>query len=103
MEPERPLEELMRGFAQERRDQAGAPWEMPPATRRLLQSEVARRTAKDEESFFATLLALLGRRATVAVCLVAVGLIGAWLLRNNLDGSKTRSMALKTETANSRN
>src|SRR6266404_235800 len=47
MEPERPIENLLRAWAKKRRDDAGAPLEMHPATRRLLQGEVARRFAKE--------------------------------------------------------
>jgi len=43
MEPERPIEKLLRAAASKRRDEAGDPLEIHPATRRLLQSEVSRR------------------------------------------------------------
>jgi len=42
MEPERPIEEALRACAKKRRDQAGAPFTLHGATRRLLQGEVAR-------------------------------------------------------------
>lgn len=42
MEPERPIEKLLRAFAQKRREQAGEPFELHPVNRRLLQDEVAR-------------------------------------------------------------
>ncbi len=45
-EPERPIEKLLRDAARQRRDAAGAPIELHPATRRLLQGEVARTLAK---------------------------------------------------------
>ena len=45
-EPERPIEKLLRTAAKKRRDEAGAPLELHPATRRLLQGEVARTFAK---------------------------------------------------------
>lgn len=45
-DPERPIEKLLRACAEKRRDEAGAPFEMHPATRRLLQSEAAQRFAK---------------------------------------------------------
>src|SRR5580693_2590738 len=41
-EPERDIEKLLRASAKLRRDAAGEPRPMPPATRNLLQSEVAR-------------------------------------------------------------
>jgi len=44
MDKERRIEKLLRAFAKKRKADAGAPLEMHPATRRLLQGEVARRT-----------------------------------------------------------
>lgn len=46
MNDERPIEKLLRRYAEKRRDDAGAPVELPPATRRMLQGEVARRFRK---------------------------------------------------------
>ncbi|HYG33747.1 MAG TPA: hypothetical protein VEC99_03125 [Clostridia bacterium] len=40
--PERPIEKLLRRIAGKRREEAGAAFELHPATRRLLQDEVAR-------------------------------------------------------------
>ncbi|HWW02830.1 MAG TPA: hypothetical protein VNZ64_24235 [Candidatus Acidoferrum sp.] len=45
-DPERPIEKLLRACADKRREEAGAPLELHPATRRLLQDEAARRYAK---------------------------------------------------------
>lgn len=45
MDPERPIEKLLRQAAQARRAQAGAPQELHPANRRMLQGEVARKFA----------------------------------------------------------
>ena len=42
MEPERPIEKLLRGYAKQRREQAGEPPPMHPAMRRQLLSEAAR-------------------------------------------------------------
>lgn len=42
MNDERPIEKLLRRAAQKRNDEAGAPPELHPANRRLLQAEVAR-------------------------------------------------------------
>ena len=46
MEPERKIEKLLRAYAKKRRAQAGDPLTLHPATRRLLQGEVARRKPK---------------------------------------------------------
>ncbi len=45
-DPERPIEKLLRASAEKRREEAGAPFELHPATRRLLQGEVSRQFAK---------------------------------------------------------
>jgi hypothetical protein len=46
MDQERPIEKLLRGAAKDRLEQAGESFPLHPATRRLLQSEVARRYPK---------------------------------------------------------
>src|SRR5436309_1561284 len=48
MEPERPIEKLLSAYAKKRSDEAGAPFDLHPATRRLLQGEVARKFAKEK-------------------------------------------------------
>ena len=52
METERKIEKLLRAYAKKRRADAGDPLKLHPATRRLLQGEVARRKPKpdDEEA-----------------------------------------------------
>lgn len=44
MEPDRKIEKWLRGYAKKRREQSGAPLDLHPATRRMLQGEVARRS-----------------------------------------------------------
>src|SRR5437867_6792509 len=63
-EPERRIEKALRACAQKRRTDAGAPLELHPATRRLLQGEVARQFAKDhrQPASFSELLARLWPR-----------------------------------------
>jgi hypothetical protein len=46
MNDERPIEKLLRRYAKKRREDAAAPVELHPATRRMLQGEVARRFSK---------------------------------------------------------
>jgi hypothetical protein len=41
-EPEREIEKQLKAYAERRREQAGAPQELHPATRKMLQGEVAR-------------------------------------------------------------
>ena len=48
IEPERPIEKLLRACAQKRREEAGVPLELHPATRRLLQGEVSRQFGREE-------------------------------------------------------
>src|SRR5215469_12139742 len=49
MEPERKIEKWLKAYAKKRRAQAGEPFNLHPATRRLLQSEVARDKPKPED------------------------------------------------------
>ena len=81
MEPERHIEKLLRGYAKKRREESGAPLELHPATRRLLQGEVARRASrKRADSFFPALIAGLRRRAVLVSCFAVLVLIGTSLL-----------------------
>lgn len=77
MDPERPIEKLLRQAAQARRAQAGAPQELHPANRRMLQSEIAHKfgsgTVK-KHSFFELLMPRLGWAAAM---LVGLGLAAA--------------------------
>lgn len=92
MEPERHIEKLLRAYAKKRRDQAGAAPELHPATRRLLQGEVARRAAnRGEDSFLLTIMAVLRRRLVFAVCVVAMALVGAALVLPALSNAKSKS------------
>ncbi len=45
-EPEREIEKMLAAYAEERRNQTGAPFTLHPATRAVLQGEVTRRLAK---------------------------------------------------------
>src|SRR5712664_201477 len=47
-EPERDIEKTLKAYAKKRREEAGAPLEMHPATRRLLQGEVTRRRTRNQ-------------------------------------------------------
>src|SRR5689334_1677585 len=49
-DPERPIEKLLRDCGRQRREQAGDTWELPPASRRQLQQEVARRFSRSEKT-----------------------------------------------------
>src|SRR5438876_9302635 len=47
-EPERPIEQSLRAFARHRRADAGAPVELHPPTRRVLQGEAARQFGQSQ-------------------------------------------------------
>ena len=82
MEPERPIEKRLRAFAKKRRANAGAPLEPHPATRRMLQSEVARQFARPaaNEARLAQVPATWWLRfAWTVPALIVLGL-GAWSL-----------------------
>jgi len=82
-EPERPIETLLRAAAKKRRDEAGPPFELHPATRRLLQGEVARKFAKPQRgtgSFFQALGQLWPRLAWGVAILAVLGVAARLLL-----------------------
>ncbi len=81
-EPERPIETLLRAAAKKRRDEAGAPFELHPADRRLLQGDVARRYAKSpaEPRSLASLLSQLWPRFAWGVGILAILGLSVWLL-----------------------
>jgi|ERR1051326_1855 hypothetical protein len=83
MDPERPIEMLLRKAAEARRAQAGAPQELHPANRRMLQSEVARKFAAgapQKRSFLDSLIFFMPRLAWGAVVLVGLGLAASLML-----------------------
>src|SRR5437764_11801710 len=83
MDPERPIEKLLRKAAEARRAQAGAPQELHPANRRILQGEVARRfasAAPPPRSFLDWLTVFMPRLAWGAALLVGLGLAASLML-----------------------
>ncbi len=81
-EPERPIEKLLREAARKRRDEAGAPFELHPVNRRLLQGEVSRNFARPqrERRSFANALAQLWPRLAGGLALFAVLGLAVWVL-----------------------
>jgi len=80
MDPERPIEKLLREAAQARRAQAGAPQELHSVNRRLLQSEVARKHASAtpaRRSFFEL---FMPRLAWSAAVMAGLGLAASLML-----------------------
>ena len=99
-EPERPIEKLLRASAKERRDQAGDGWEVHPATRRILQGEVARRFGHRPDSRPGWLGWLLGQRwARPIGALVALGLIVAaiWMSVQGVASKKPEQLLAKND------
>src|SRR5258706_15850600 len=92
-EPERPIEERLRAYAKKRRDDAGAPLELHPATRRMLQGEAARQFAK-RERLPPSLLPQFKQfwpRVTSVFAILALLALAAWLF---LPGRAKREMTL---------
>lgn len=82
MDPERPIEKLLRQAAQTRRAQAGSQ-ELHPVDRRNLQSEVARKFAQagpQKRSFLDWLTPLMPRLAWGAALVVGLGLAASLML-----------------------
>jgi len=80
MDPERPIEKLLRQAAEARRTQAGTPQELHLANRRMLQSEIARKFASavpHRRSFFEL---YMPRLAWSAAVIVGVGLAASLML-----------------------
>src|SRR5215472_4789803 len=97
-EPERPIEKLLRDAAQKRRDEAPASFEPHPATRRMLQGEVARRYPQEGRVARSGLNRLLPRLSW-AVASVAVLAIGVWLLRPNSSSKSQERLFARNEPA----
>src|SRR5256885_17241044 len=100
MEPERPIEKMLREWAKKRRQDADSPPELHPATRRMLQSEVARKFGKNEPrtekppgwliSFWPRIAWALGVFAVLAVA--------AWLLLPPFGGRSNTGRLAKGES-----
>jgi hypothetical protein len=92
MEPERRIEKWLRAFAKKRREQAGDPMELHPATRQLLQREIARQPEeKSRSGFFFNFYPHL--RLVFAACFTAL-LIGGWFLWWESAGSPPAQLSM---------
>src|SRR5262245_60687962 len=79
------MEELLKAYARKRRQDAGAPLELRPATRQLLQAEVKRSRpppARPAGSRWTMLAALWPRVAFATVLFAGLGLVGWGILRS---------------------
>ena len=110
MNDERPIEKLLRRYAKKRRDEAGAPPELHPATRRLLQGEVARQfpkaRAEPRGASLTEIFALIRRRWVYAVAALAGLLIASAMILPVLSKPKSKAQFAKqpapTELAQNR-
>ncbi len=92
MEPERKIEKLLRAYAKKRRADAGDPLKLHPATRRLLQGEVARRKAMpDDAEASVSLWELFRQRWAMLAGFALVMFFGAALLMPALSKAKKKS------------
>src|SRR5579859_2238953 len=100
-EPERPIEKLLRAGARQRRERAGEGWEIHPATRRLLQGEVARRYPQRDQSKPRRFGWLLGHGWTRPIgAFGAVAIVGAlvWIsFRSFQPSPKSEPLLAKNE------
>jgi hypothetical protein len=94
MEPEHPIEKLLRAFAKKRRDQAGGAVELHSVARQALHKEISRRAQeKSEKGRFSGLFSGFRPRLAFAVCCLAVVSVGAWLLLPIVSGNKPATLS----------
>jgi hypothetical protein len=95
MEPERKIEKLLRAYAKRRRTDAGDPLTMHPATRRLLQGEIARRKPKpDDEESSVTLWELFRQRWALLAGFAVIVFFGAALFLPTLSKAKFKAQKI---------
>jgi len=100
MESERHIEKLLRAWAKKRRDETGGPFDLHPATRRLLQGQVTRQFAKDQQQrrwMFELFVRLRPRVVWGAALIVVLALASLWL--PTLTRNKSRASLDKHELA----
>lgn len=105
MNDERPIEKLLRRAAKKRSDEAGPPPELHPATRRLLQGEVARQFPKSAPTKWSALLEwwlLLKQRWVYGVVAFAVVWVAAVALVPMFSKSKPQASLALNSPASSR-
>lgn len=96
MNEERPIEKLLRRYAKKRRDEAVPARELHPASRRMLQDEVARqfpKPASKERSAFDEFVAAFSRRWIYAVSALVVLMVVAAVMLPSLSKAKKTSLA----------
>jgi hypothetical protein len=94
MNEERPIEKLLRRYAKKRRDAAGPAQELHPATRRVLQGEVARQFPKPtskERSALDEFVATFSRRWIHAAITLVVLMVAAAVMLPTMSKSKSKT------------
>ena len=95
MEPERNIEKLLRAYAKKRRAQAGDPLELHPATRRLLQGEIARNTPKpDDEDASLSLWELFRQQWAFLVSFALIVFFAATMFLPALSSAKKKAQTI---------
>jgi hypothetical protein len=94
MEPERKIEKLLRAYARKRRADAGEAFTLPPAARRRLQGEIARRQAEPPEEDELSLWQLFRQQWAVLAGFALLIFFCAMLLLPALNNAKIKSQKL---------
>lgn len=102
MSEERDIEKKLRAFADKRRKDAGGPFELHPATRRLLQGEAARQQGESARkpppgNFLEKMFFLPLPRLTWVLSALAILAAGTWVFLGTLP--KSKEFAANSETA----
>lgn len=94
MEPERKIEKLLRAFAKKRRADAGDSLKLHPATRRMLQDEVARRHAEAPEEDSVSLWQFFRQQWAFLLSFALVIFFGAALFLPALSKAKNKAKSV---------
>ncbi|MFO1475805.1 MAG: hypothetical protein U1F98_04035 [Verrucomicrobiota bacterium] len=96
MEPERDIEKQLRAMARERRESAGDDFELHPATRRLLQGEVARAYPRRPRAGWGLVLSAWLQRPQVlgaGMAVLMMGMLGIIMFANHRQTVKEMQLA----------
>ncbi len=102
MEPERKIEKWLRAYAKKRRGQGGGPFGLHPATRRLLQGEIARKSPapKDDDDESSSLWEVFRRDWAFLLGFAACIFFVAAVFFHGFDLGSTFKKASATEAMN---
>jgi hypothetical protein len=94
MEPERKIEKLLRAYAKKRRADAGDAFKLHPATRRMLQAEVARNQPTPDEEADVSLWELFRRQWAFLAVFAVMVFFGAALFLPALSSAKKKAQSV---------